>query len=1488
MRKHPSTTHDPSGHGSASVRPGDPRPGSGKGTSRAAHLVRWTVWLLLALCLAVAGCFALIQTRTGKDTLASWASKAVEASTGVPLRIERIRGLVPFDFTVDTLVLGGQEDPWLRVQGASLQWFPESLLSGKLRIGHVQADEVSLLRRPSFPREKPEARTRKAIRPPSLPPVFLERFSVRRFTMDPSVFGEAAKFSASGRMALSGERGAIQGHFQVQRLDVPEERAWAQWVLETDPESLKLDLHLVEPEDGMLSRLAGVRPGASRLLVSGQGPPDDWQGRIQAESLAWGEIQSEVRVRAARDRLAVEARGDLRLRESLVPQEMNGLLDQGACRVALNGALDSEGVVTLDRLDLTAAGAEVQLSGRGETARASGEILADLAVPDLGGLGLPGLHRPGGSLKARVRFQGHKGAPRADVDVEIKNLKTPGVKAASATGAFQLRTQKGVPFPYVEGLRVQGEGTLRDAAFRFADRSVQRQRTEWEVDLHFPSRDTLSFSRLSVSDGNTDARFSGRVSPLEQSLDGRLRLVTTDLGQVPFLEELDFQGRGSAVASVQADGVSRSAWMNVKGRLEGIGPVPAKLQPILGKGGDFEGRISLLKGREVRVSGFRVALPGATCRAAGGLDLSDKSVQASFQGTFPEASRFSDAAGRTIGGRIEWKAEVRGPSQDLEADVEVMLTNPSVGTFHAQEVRALFQARRLGPNPEGRLSLEILRDGVDLSARADAVLDLPFLRLEGLKIEGAGAHMTGGLVAHLPTGTAQGDVTGSVPDLAAIAGLWGGNLSGRAGISLRLTREEDAQNAWVDLRVEELESPLGAAGRVELQGSLQNAFKQVKVDVSTRVNAFRHGNVHLATMALDTRGGMGDLEFALNGTGSAGKPFRASATGGVRWSGKESALELEAFEGAFDARELKLARPTALHYNPGSGFRVEPILLEVGPGFLEVTGRVGDRMNVKTVFEQIPLSLLDLAGGPPMKGEANGRLRLSGTRQEPEAEAEVTVKGVRLTDPSWKHLPETGLATKASFQDGVLKVQMTADEGGGRLVEAGLTVPLQASLSPFSIDLSQHGNMKGHAAASLDLASLPGWLSLDGQRISGRLEADLSIEGTVADPRIAGEMRVREGAYELLRTGSVFRDVDVLLRVNGKEVILEHARATDGNGGRLEVEGVCQTLPKQGFPFNGRLAMKDFRLVQLDDIFAKTEADLEFSGIVTEADLVGTVKVVSAEVRIPDRLPPKIQELDVVEVKGGPEAPVEQGSPGPPSAKGPEIFLDLDVRIPGRTFVRGRGLDSEWNGQLRVTGTAARPGVAGDLSIVRGHYDFFGERFSLASGKLLLDGSYPPDPWMDVTAERRRADMIGRVTLSGTPSTLRVRVSSEPPLPRDEVMARLLFGRSLTQITPVQALKLARATDAMAGGDTFGFLDRAQRAVRLDQVEVIQSDGGGSTALSVGKYVGEDAYVEVEKGLASDNGKVSVEYEVTPKITVETEVGADAAGGVEVKWKWDY
>ena len=43
-----------------------------------------------------------------------------------------------------------------------------------------------------------------------------------------------------------------------------------------------------------------------------------------------------------------------------------------------------------------------------------------------------------------------------------------------------------------------------------------------------------------------------------------------------------------------------------------------------------------------------------------------------------------------------------------------------------------------------------------------------------------------------------------------------------------------------------------------------------------------------------------------------------------------------------------------------------------------------------------------------------------------------------------------------------------------------------------------------------------------------------------------------------------------------------------------------------------------------------------------------------------------------------------------------------------------------------------------------------------------------------------------------------------------------------------------------------------------------------------------------ERGMQDESGKVTVEVEVMPNVTVETEVKENAEGGVGVNWKWNY
>ena len=111
-------------------------------------------------------------------------------------------------------------------------------------------------------------------------------------------------------------------------------------------------------------------------------------------------------------------------------------------------------------------------------------------------------------------------------------------------------------------------------------------------------------------------------------------------------------------------------------------------------------------------------------------------------------------------------------------------------------------------------------------------------------------------------------------------------------------------------------------------------------------------------------------------------------------------------------------------------------------------------------------------------------------------------------------------------------------------------------------------------------------------------------------------------------------------------------------------------------------------------------------------------------------------------------------------------------------------------------------------------------------------------------------------------------------------------------LTPFQAVKLAYAVNTLRGNGSGGIMDlfdRTRRILGVDQIELRQSENNnGESAISVGKYLRDDIYIELEKGFTEGSGKVSVEIEVTPDISVESDMGVDSEGGLGINWKWDY
>ena len=221
-------------------------------------------------------------------------------------------------------------------------------------------------------------------------------------------------------------------------------------------------------------------------------------------------------------------------------------------------------------------------------------------------------------------------------------------------------------------------------------------------------------------------------------------------------------------------------------------------------------------------------------------------------------------------------------------------------------------------------------------------------------------------------------------------------------------------------------------------------------------------------------------------------------------------------------------------------------------------------------------------------------------------------------------------------------------------------------------------------------------------------------------------------------------------------------------------------------------------------------------------------------------------------------------------------------------FVRGRGLDSDWRGDLRLGGTLAEPDLSGRLTAERGQFEVFGRTFRISPDSMVEFTGEGVSPRLDVAAEARAEEITARVEVTGTPESPTLDIASEPPLPRDEILSRVLFGTEAGNLTAFQQIQLAQmaASGLTGGGPGFDPVGGLRGLLGLDILEVGQAEEGGA-AVSAGKYIGDETFLRVEQG-TRDGGRVTVERELGGGFSVTTEVGQERGGGVGVEWRKDY
>jgi translocation and assembly module TamB len=421
-----------------------------------------------------------------------------------------------------------------------------------------------------------------------------------------------------------------------------------------------------------------------------------------------------------------------------------------------------------------------------------------------------------------------------------------------------------------------------------------------------------------------------------------------------------------------------------------------------------------------------------------------------------------------------------------------------------------------------------------------------------------------------------------------------------------------------------------------------------------------------------------------------------------------------------------------------------------------------------------------------------------------------------------------------------------------------------------SIDLKLNGK--------LDAALANPWLEARGERMAGEATVNATVKGSVRSPEVGGTIDLANGDLRDYVQGLHLSNITAHLTGSQGSLRIESLSARAGPG-ELAVTGELGVLQPK-LPLTVRLTARKAQPVTNDILTANLDADLKAEGTLRERiNLSGTINLNRAVVGIPNALPPEVAVLDVRRPGQAPPAPRQRKL---------VIGLDLKLHAPRQILVQGRGLNAELGGDLHVGGTTESPVVSGGFEMIRGTFALASSQLTFTSGRVSFNGAGLTgkiDPTLDFTAQTIVSDATTTLHITGLADAPQFELSSTPPLPQDEILARLLFGQSASQLSTLQVAEIGAALAKLSGvgGSGPDPLARIQQALGLDRLSVASGSATGAqgsqssgTSVEAGRYVSNRVFVGAKQSTTGFS-QVEVDVDLSKHLKLQTRLGNGTA-----------
>jgi autotransporter translocation and assembly factor TamB len=825
--------------------------------------------------------------------------------------------------------------------------------------------------------------------------------------------------------------------------------------------------------------------------------------------------------------------------------------------------------------------------------------------------------------------------------------------------------------------------------------------------------------------------------------------------------------------------------------------------------------------------------------------------------------------------------------------LKIEIASPSLQIGSQIYAPATFSAKALKQGEEwfGHSQLTLLNPALPWNAQCELRYLSPILEVNDISICTSDAKLDGNIFYDRHTENAEGNFFILASQLRPFRALFpNSDIDGSLGAEIyvcgseRIGHSMEKTSMKLSALLKNVRYQNNLIHSLHIDANLSDLFHHPSGAFSLEGDNLLIKDMLIAKLLFSSQENQNDQnDFTLEAKGRWKEDLEFSSSGQWCKNKNDWEIHLQTFSGSLLRKDFSLETPCHLGKINDRLF-VNACNLQLAEGTLALfMDLYPSTVTLAAEAQHIPLDVISLFYP---RFAFNGLLSLKGELQANKEDVKgglsIALERAEVSDIG-KQIPLQAKGTlQAHFSQKGVQVHSHLYATNNQFLDWTAFFPMSYSYNPFHLKIDPARPLSSELTMQGALEEIFDFINSGSHKATGLVTCHLFLSQTLETPALQGQIELQNGSYENYYTGTVLKDIQAIVNAFKNDLKLSSFQALDDKTGSLKATGSLSLSPKECFPFQIEAELNNMHLVRSETIDGYFNGPLYVKGNQFSALAQGTLTVPHAEIQIFDELPYEIPVLPVTFQN----RPIHLQAPTLEIPKVYPLNLDIELSANNQVLVKGRGLNSEWGGNVRMTGTNMNVAASGTLSLIKGEFVFSGKTFNLTQGEISFSDKPTPSAYLKINGQLQMSNVTILAQMQGPLTAPTLSFYSVPYLPTSSILSLILFNKDISEITALQAIQLAQVIVSLSGKGGPDVLEAIRKSIGIDRLNIVGKDGTDEISVQIGWYLTHGVTVSLSQSTTSSD--VTIEVDLKNGFIFQAETQNQEEGKFSLKWNKNY